>query len=69
MDLKQGVGGVECIHLLQNEEQGRAVVNAAMNFPVAHETGSYYILWSYRKFGKVQAISGCLRSQVHLVND
>jgi len=45
-DLTQGVGDVECIHLLQNEDQGRAVVNAVMNFHVAHETGSYHILWS-----------------------
>jgi hypothetical protein len=41
MDHKQGVGGVECIHLSQNKDQWRAVVNTAMYFPVAHETGSY----------------------------
>ena len=46
MDLKQGVGGVECIHLSQNEDQWRAVVKAVPDFPVAHETDSYYIIRS-----------------------
>jgi hypothetical protein len=41
MDLKQGVGGVECIHLSQNEDQWRAVVKAVMNFPVVHGEKSY----------------------------
>jgi len=46
MDLKQGVGGVECIHLSQNKDQWWDVVKAVMDFPVAHETGSYCIIWS-----------------------
>jgi hypothetical protein len=47
MDVKQGVGGVERIHLSQNEDQRQVVVKAAMDFPVAHEeTGRYYIIWS-----------------------
>jgi hypothetical protein len=41
MDHKQGVGDVECIRLSKNEDQWRAVLNTVMNFPVAHERGSY----------------------------